>query len=185
MPIPLDRAAAVTMVAPRRAPRGRRLWLRDGTVLDVERIEVSEDQYVKLVSSSAATPEGSVEVQLADVVAVLFNPGRMIPLASLRPTRIDGPPTRYRCPGPALESRPAPLELSSIEYRGPLVVHRQKLSRVPLPEPGWREQQERPHNTSGHDAPPASSFLARAADTSAASRSDSSLACSRPSLVSL
>jgi hypothetical protein len=45
-----------------------------------------------------------------------------VPLASLTPTRIEGPVTRYVMPKPWLLDADAALGLSSIEYSGPLIV---------------------------------------------------------------
>ncbi|MHC5022307.1 MAG: hypothetical protein ACYTGG_00150 [Planctomycetota bacterium] len=120
--IPLSRAVAVTMVAPRQDPRGRRVWLRDGTVLDVESIVLGADRYVRLAGTLSAGGGSEVEVQLDDVVAIRFDPDRMRPLSALKPTRVEGPITRFELPRPRTLDPDAPLDLGRVSYRGPIVV---------------------------------------------------------------
>ncbi|MCI0362335.1 MAG: hypothetical protein L0Y44_16150 [Phycisphaerales bacterium] len=120
--IPLARIAAVTMVTPAQPPSGRRVWFEDGTVIDVQSIAVGEDGLVRLAGSSLLAGTQPTRVTLADVAAILLDPNAMVPLASLAPTRVEGPPTRYTLPRPAALDPSAPLGLSDLDYRGPIVA---------------------------------------------------------------
>jgi hypothetical protein len=111
------------MVTPDRRPAGRRVWFADGTVADVDEIRLGADGFIHLGGrwfSSGAQSEG---LSLADIAGVLFHPGSMIPLASVAPTSVEGPPTRYTIPRPRLRETAAVLELGVIEYHGPLTAH--------------------------------------------------------------
>ena len=46
----------------------------------------------------------------------------MIPLASLKPTEVSGPPQRFRIPPPDATDDQAFLELSPLHFRGPLTA---------------------------------------------------------------
>ena len=121
--IPLNLVAAVTMVAKKQPPGGKRIWFADSTVIDVQSIAVGDDGYVRLsgpwLSSGASQP---TRRQLAEIAAILLDPNGMIPLAMLQPSRIEGPATRYELPRPQLIEPNAPLNLSAIELHGPIVV---------------------------------------------------------------
>jgi hypothetical protein len=128
--IPLDRVVAVTMVAPKQQGKGRRVWFAEGTVLDVQSAAVGSDGYVRLSggtliaggNSAAGSATQPPRVGLSDVAAVLFDREALVPLASLPPSRVEGPPTRYTLPKPQALDPDAALGLSSIEYSGPLVA---------------------------------------------------------------
>lgn len=123
MNIPLNRIAALSMVTQRRQASGTRLWLGDGTVLDVRGLELGDDGWVHFKSAWIDRERESVRMQLADIDAVLFGGDGMLPLARLGAARVEGPPTRYYTPPPLLRRQDAPLELAAIELVGPLVVH--------------------------------------------------------------
>ncbi|MCA9290930.1 MAG: hypothetical protein KDA25_07365 [Phycisphaerales bacterium] len=120
--VTIDRVAAVAIVAPARAPDGTRVWLNDGTVIDVEDVLVADDGSVR-VSGVPFVVEGSeARIDLVRLRGVLFRPGRMTPLAALRPTRIDGPPTRYTIPSPTIEDPLVALGVADIRFDGPVTV---------------------------------------------------------------
>jgi hypothetical protein len=122
--IPMNIVAAMTMINSRQPSSGRRVWFEDGTVIDVQSVAVGDDGYVRLGGSAFFSAGGSQppRVGLSQIAAVLFDSKAMVPLAALAPLRVEGPPTRYVVPRPVVGDRDAPLGLSSIEYRGPLVV---------------------------------------------------------------
>ena len=126
--IPLERVAAITMVAPPQTGTGRRVWFTEGTVLDVQSIGVGEDGYVRLSGSALGGGTQPSRVGLADIAAILFDRHTLVPLASLAPTRVEGPITRYVVPKPTMLDPEAALGLSGIEYSGPTIV------RYALPE---------------------------------------------------
>ena len=126
--IPLDRVAAVNMVTPRRRPSGRRVWARDGTVVDVDRLALGDDGLVRLDGLPFVVEPGPRQVRLSAVLAVLFDPDRLVPFATLEPLSVQGPATRYVVPRPRVLGERAPLALPRVEFRGPLTV------RYPLPE---------------------------------------------------
>jgi hypothetical protein len=120
--LPLDRVHAVRMVSPPREPAGQRLWLVDGTIVDVERVVLGDDGYYRF-EGVPFTEQGSVRIAPAGVVAVLFDPGALVPFASLQPRRVEGPPTRYVVPRPEVHEGTVALGLSEVEFRGPLAAH--------------------------------------------------------------
>lgn len=134
--IPLDRVTAISMIAPRQAGTGRRMWFAEGTVLDVQTIAVGEDGYVRmgggslLGAASAASASSDSRgratqpprIGMADISAMLFDRDALMPLSLVPPARVEGPATRYVLPRPALLDPDASLGLSTIEYSGPLVV---------------------------------------------------------------
>jgi hypothetical protein len=137
--IPLDRVTAITMIAPKQAGKGRRVWFGEGTVLDVQSIAVGDDGYVRLGGGSLIGAGGVVgdaagagddddagpqppRIPLAEVAGVLFDREAMIPLASIAPSRVEGPATRYVLPRPNTSDPDAALGLSAIEFSGPIVA---------------------------------------------------------------
>lgn len=120
--IPLARVVAITMVAPRLPPSGRRIWFDDGTVIDVQSITVGDDGFVRLAGSSLAAGTQPTRAGLSQIAAILLDPQALIPLATLAPSRIEGSSTRYVLSKPHLIDPGAPLGLSRLEYRGPIVV---------------------------------------------------------------
>jgi len=120
--IPLDRVASVSLIAPKQQLVGKRIWFEEGTVLDVQSVSVGDDQFVKLAGSTVASGTQPTGVRLSQIAAVLLDSKALLPLADLAPSRIEGPVTRYILPKPALLDSDAPLNLSRIELRGPIVV---------------------------------------------------------------
>ncbi len=120
--VPVKRAAAVVLVTPRRASDERRIWHTDGSVLDVEHLAIGDDGYVRLRTGWVPAQQEPHQVRLENITAVLFDPRRMIPLADLSPSAVEGPPTRYLVPEPRPLDPDAPLGLGRISYRGPLLV---------------------------------------------------------------
>jgi hypothetical protein len=125
---PIDRVASVSMVAPRRPFTGMRVWLTDGSVVDVAQLRLGHDGLVRLTLAGSLADELQHSLKLSDIQAVLFDASGATPLASVAPTSIDGPRTRYTLPEPVATNPAAPIGLSPIEISGPLTV------RYALPE---------------------------------------------------
>jgi hypothetical protein len=130
--VPLQRVAAARLVTPRVSPAGRRVWLSDGTVVDAERLALGDDGYVRLGTVPLSREPEQRLLLLDEVLAILFQPGAMAPLADLGPVTIDGPETRFMIPPPRIVGRQPPLNLAPIELRGPLTAH------YPLPAGAMR-----------------------------------------------
>ncbi len=120
--LPVGRVRAVRMVSPPQDPTGHRLWLVDGTIVDVERVMLGDDGYYQL-EGVPFTEETSVRIAPSGVAAVLFDPAALVPFASLQPRRVEGPPMRYVVPRPEVVDSRAALGLFEIEFRGPLAAH--------------------------------------------------------------
>jgi hypothetical protein len=130
---PLDRVVAARMVAKPRPPSGQRVWLSDGTVLDVARFEVSDDRVARLVDPRLLPGSRTHTKELAGIAAVQFDRDGLTPLAELTPRRIEAPPTRRLVPPPQrLGGDSPPLGLTDIRFAGPATV------RYALPRAGMR-----------------------------------------------
>jgi hypothetical protein len=141
--LPLDRVAAVRIVAPARSGAGWRVWFRDGTVLDVTSLRVGDDRYVRLRPSLtvAAQPEN---LRFDTIAGVLFAPQSMTPLGAMTPTRVSGPSYRYTIPPPQRMDGDAPLRTARVEFRGPMTAHYELpqgatrfVCEAVLPESAW------------------------------------------------
>lgn len=120
--LPLSRVASVRMVTPPQRPVGRRLWLADGTVVDVPEILLGDDGYVRLGTIPLAADQQPRSVELSGVMAILFDQEGLVPFASMRSAGVNGPATRYIVPHPRVLDEMAPLGLSRVEFRGPVSV---------------------------------------------------------------
>lgn len=129
--VPRSNVAALNMISTTKPHTSRRVWFDDGTVLDVNSIRIGDDSYIRLTSKwhSAGTKPAVVKLSLLD--SILLDPDRLLPLAVLKPNRIEGPKTRYLLPAPKVLDPDASLKLSPIEFQGPII------SRYVLP-PGCR-----------------------------------------------
>lgn len=120
--VPRSNVAAARMAAVPISSSGQRVWFDDGTAIDVESISVSDDGFVRLTTAKYATGTTPALIKLEDLDALLLDSDRLRSLASLPPDRVEGPPTRHRLPQPEVLVPNASLELSPIEFRGPLVA---------------------------------------------------------------
>ncbi len=120
--LPLGRVHAVRMVTPQQEPTGHRLWLIDGTVMDVQRVMLGDDGFYRLEGVPFAE-DAPDRIAIDGVAALLFDPDALVVFSSLVPRRVEGPPTRYVVPAPTALDDQAPLGLSRVEFRGPLTVH--------------------------------------------------------------
>ncbi|RMH28271.1 MAG: hypothetical protein D6693_04040 [Planctomycetota bacterium] len=77
--IPLQRVAEADLANPPAPLAGLVVWLDDGSVLVVTSLETSVDETVRLSLPGGA----SAEIPLADLRAVVFEAGRLVPLADL------------------------------------------------------------------------------------------------------
>lgn len=121
--VPLDRVIAVGLVTPDRIASGQRLWLRDGTVIDVDETIISDDQVVRLTSRWLASEAQQEQIQIEGIVGLRFEPNRLLALASIEPSRVEGPPNRFAVSVPEIVGEVAPLELHDMSFRGPITVH--------------------------------------------------------------
>ena len=97
----------------------------------MDSIEIGDDGFVRLISTWLSAGTKLVPVKLSDLDSILLDSERLLALATLQPSRIEGPETRYVLPEPNAIDPEASLDLSPIEFRGPIVA------RYALP-PGCR-----------------------------------------------
>lgn len=120
--IPLHRAVSVRMVTLRQKPSGRRLWLIDGTIIDVSTVEVSDDGLLRPGGLPFVSQQPTKPLSISSLVAVLFDAEGLVPFAALEPVAVKGPLTRYVVPRPELLDDLAPLGLARVLLRGPVSV---------------------------------------------------------------
>lgn len=120
--LPLSRVASARMVTPPTRPEGRRLWLTEGTIVDVDEILMGEDGYVRFGDMPMVSDQQLRSVEFSVVAAILFDPEGLVPFAALPPQSVTGPATRYVLPRPRVLDDLAPLGLARVEFRGPLSV---------------------------------------------------------------
>lgn len=121
--VPLERVESVSLVTSgTAAAQGARLWLNDGTIMDVRGLTMSDDGIVRLQRPLAA-PEVLEQLHpLAAVRGILFDPAALVPLSRLTPTEISGPASRYVIPPPMVMEDDAPLGLGRLRFDGPTTV---------------------------------------------------------------
>ena len=118
--ISLDSVASVNIVTPNRKPTGQRIWLNDGTVLDVKNILLGDDGIVRLIRPDMIG--GEYQLPLSSIAAIMFDSTSMTPFASLPPMQVKGPSTRYVVRQPKVLDVSSPLGLARVELHGPLSV---------------------------------------------------------------
>lgn len=122
MSVPMERIASIAMVSPERPSTGRRLWLTDGTVLDVSQFRIGHDGKVRITPAGSFVASTQESLDLNELRAALFDANGATPVAKLEPTSIDGPRTRYVLVPPVATEPNAPIGLSPIEFSGPVTV---------------------------------------------------------------
>ncbi|MCZ6834550.1 MAG: hypothetical protein O7G85_02135 [Planctomycetota bacterium] len=120
--VPRSNVASVRMVSRPRKGTSRRVWFDNGTVLDVDTIEVGDDGFVQLNSTWLSTGTKPIPVKLAELDSILLDPDRLLALATLEPSRVEGPASRYTLTRPERLNPDAALNLSAIEFRGPILA---------------------------------------------------------------
>lgn len=122
--VPLERVASMRLVAVSDARPANvvRLWLTDGTIMDVNGIALSDDGVLRLERPVLAPEIAQRFYDLKDVAGILFNPNLLLPLASLDMPTVTGPPTRYITPEPMVIDPIAPLGLARVRLDGPLTA---------------------------------------------------------------
>ncbi|MCH8822107.1 MAG: hypothetical protein IH984_01240 [Planctomycetes bacterium] len=118
--ISLDSVASVNIVTPNRKPTGQRIWLSDGTVLDVKNLLLGDDGIVRLIRPDMIG--GEYQLPLSSIAAIMFDSTSMTPFASLPPKQVKGPSTRYVVRQPKVLDVSSPLGLARVELHGPLSV---------------------------------------------------------------
>lgn len=131
--IDLNRVHSLRLVNPPRAlAEGvHRVWLNNGTVFDATSIRLSDDGLLRL-SPAAESEVRELHQHLSMIAGVLFDPEALIPLASLDPHDVEGPPIRYTIPLPEVSARQTALGLRDITLRGPMIAR----YRIPPPRHG-------------------------------------------------
>jgi hypothetical protein len=120
--LPLDRVVSVRMVTPAQEPSGNRLWLIEGTVVDVQDVILGDDGLFRLEGMPLVVDEQALRIEVGAVAGVQFDAQGLIPFAVITPSRVEGPPTRYVVPAPTVLDEFAPLGLGRVEFRGPVSV---------------------------------------------------------------
>ena len=121
--VPLSRAQSISLVHQSRPSSGTRLWLSDGTIVQASGIVLGEDGYLRFETPWSGESDAPPPVQWADVDAVEFNSTRLLPLASLDPSHVDGPKTRYTVPPPKSQAGFALLGMGEVSFQGPMEAH--------------------------------------------------------------
>jgi len=116
--IPVERVAAVRLVAGEEPPGRTRAWLSDGTVLDVAAIRVGESE--GLVIDDQRVGAELLPLDLDDLAAVVFDTRGLRPLSTLELDRVDAIGLRYRVQPPMPLNPAAAAGLGTIELRGPM-----------------------------------------------------------------
>jgi hypothetical protein len=120
--LPLDRVSAVRMVTPTQRPSGRRVWLLDGTVVDVEEVMLGDDGFFRLEGLALVADGQARRIEVDAVAGVQFDAQGLIPFSAIAPSRVEGPPTRYVVPAPTVLDEFAALGLGRVAFRGPVSV---------------------------------------------------------------
>jgi len=123
--IPFERAVAMRLVNPQRDPQpgAMRVWLRNGTIVDTPGLLYDHADGLLEVRPIAAADAVVKNVSLSHVAGALFSQSSLTALASIPPSDVSGPPTRYVTPPPAVDSAPAALGLHAIQFSGPVIAH--------------------------------------------------------------
>ncbi len=144
--IPLNLVAGISIVAGKQPViKAKRVWFDEGTVIDVQSIAIGDDGFVRLGGSGLAAGTQPTRVGISQIAAILLDSQGLIPLASLSPTRVEGPATRFTIPKPTVQETDAPLNLSAIEYAGPMTARyalpvgcQRFTSEAELPRAAWQ-----------------------------------------------
>jgi hypothetical protein len=119
--VPVDRVAGIRLVADAARPGERRVWLADGTVVDVDRVRVDGADGGVFVDGRKLGAE-LLPLNLDDVAAVLFDTRRLRPLSSIELERIEPLGSRYHVEPPTDQQPLAAAGLGVIELRGPMAA---------------------------------------------------------------
>ncbi len=120
--LPLRNVASVRLIAPHREPEGVRLWVTDGTIVDVHDVQIEESGRARMSTRWHGPEDPPTRLMAIEIAAILLDPSAMVPLATLPVHRVDGPITRFEVPKPHVLKGVAVLGLADIELIGPLVA---------------------------------------------------------------
>lgn len=120
--IPLDRLAAASLITPERAPALPRVWINDGSALDIGHVQLDDDGLVRLREIALLNSDQLYTTDVDHVRGVLFAPGSCAALAGIEPRRVEGPTYRLRTPPPGAIDPRAPLGASDIDFSGPVAI---------------------------------------------------------------
>ncbi len=122
--VPLDRVAAVRLVASEAEPGTKRAWFSDGLVIDAASIragEIEDDPRSLDVELDGRTVLGDrLPIGLSDLTAVVLDTRRIRGLAELELDRIDAVGPRHHLEPPQVLEPMAAAGLGTLELRGPL-----------------------------------------------------------------
>lgn len=123
--VPIERVAAIRLVTGSAPPGDRRVWLGDGTVIDVETMRAAPTG--ELFIDGERVGADLLPLSLDDVAAVLFDTRGLQPLASAeleRVARLDDAAAglRYRVQPPRPLDPDAAAGLGSLELTGPMTA---------------------------------------------------------------
>lgn len=124
--VPLDRVAAVRLVASAAEPGTMRAWFADGLVIDAASIragEIEDNPRSLDVELDGRTVLGDrLPVGLGDLTAVVLDTGRIRGLAELEIDRIEAVGPRHHLQPPQVLEPMAAAGLGTLELRGPVAV---------------------------------------------------------------
>ncbi len=124
--VPIERVAAIRLVAGSAPPGERRVWLSDGTVVDVETMRAAPTG--ELFVDGERVGRDLLPLSIDDVAAVLFDTRGLRPLASTELERVaplvDDPAggLRYRVEPPRPLHPNAAAGLGTLELTGPMTA---------------------------------------------------------------
>ncbi len=120
--VPLERVAALSLVNPSRSGGATRLWMGNGTVVDVDQVTYQADSVLRFRTIALAPKAKEFGLPFAEVRGLGMSESRLIPFASLAPTSVSGPIERYAVPAPQPDEVAAPLGLSDVRFSGPATI---------------------------------------------------------------
>jgi len=114
------RAASIELANPPATLDGPVVWLSDGSVLALSAITVAITGRAELASADVSGSAGPVaSVSAAQIAAIAFDAGLLVPLASIAP--VESHAGTARLPPPSVERTPdAPLGAGDLAFPGPI-----------------------------------------------------------------
>ncbi|MEE2681755.1 MAG: hypothetical protein VX641_05210 [Planctomycetota bacterium] len=130
-----DRISEIDLFGERVESPDPMVWSNDGTVVHLPTIGVGVDGHL-VVGRHMYASDARVEMEpgphLQSIHTISFSGSGIHPLGTLDIISSEGPETRMIIPSPHTTDPSAPLELSPVEFRGPLTI------RYRIPEGRYR-----------------------------------------------
>ncbi len=120
-----DRISEIDLFGERVESPDPMVWSNDGTIVHLPTIEVGVDGHLAVgrhMYASDAQVETEPGPHLQSIHTISFSGSGIHPLATLDIISSEGPETRTIVPPPHTTDPSAPLELSPVEFRGPLTI---------------------------------------------------------------